>query len=212
MRDRSPTVRVSKMLSLMLRHRPQEFGVEADTQGFVDFDEAVLALQERDERITAEDVEKVVHAPEKKRFEIADGRIRARYGHSFEIDLGVDPFDPPEFLYKGIPSKDTGRVMDEGLTSGDRHYVHLSYDAEVAGQLGRDTGTVIRVSAREAHGDGLHFFDCGPTVLIRNVPASYLKVAGESESPPPTGGIDGSRETDSSDDPQFGRRRRFVKR
>ena len=90
------TVRVSKMLSLMLRHRPQEFDVQVDAHGFADLEEVVRALQGRDERISASDVENVVNAPEKQRFEIVEGRIRARYGHSFEIDLGQDPFEPPE--------------------------------------------------------------------------------------------------------------------
>ncbi len=209
---RATTVRVSKMLSLMLRHRPQEFDVEVDAHGFADLDVVVRALQGRDERIGMVDVERVVDAPEKQRFEIVEGKIRARYGHSFEIDLGQDPFEPPEALYKGAPSKDIDRIMADGLSPGDRQYVHLSFDADVAGRLGRDTDTIIRVAALEAHESGVAFYDCGPTVLTREVPAAYLEVQGGVRASSPEPPDEGSRPAAASEPPQFGRRRRFTRR
>lgn len=221
MQGRSTTVRVSKMLSLMLRHRPQEFGVDVDAHGFADLDEVVRSLQGRDQRIGAADVDNVVNAPEKQRFEIVDGKIRARYGHSFEIDLGQDPFEPPEALYKGASARHLDQILTDGFTPGDRQYVHLSYDAEIAGQLGRDTDTVIRISALEAHQSGVAFYDCGPTVLTREVPAAYLHT--EAGVPVRTGNREdasvrsestenASSPTTVSEAPQFGRRRRFGKR
>ena len=105
MEKRSP-VFVSKLLSLMLRHRPDEFDVEVDANGYADLEEVVEALQERDESITLADVEAVVYEGEKKRFEISEDRIRARYGHSIAVDLGTDPVEPPEFLYKGVDRRD----------------------------------------------------------------------------------------------------------
>ena len=53
---RSP-VYVSKLLSLMLRHRPEEFGVEVDRYGFADLEAVVRALQERDANLRLHDVE-----------------------------------------------------------------------------------------------------------------------------------------------------------
>jgi putative RNA 2'-phosphotransferase len=222
MQGRSTTVRVSKMLSLMLRHRPQEFDVEVDAYGFADLDEVVQSLQTRDERIGASDVDQVVNAPEKQRFEIVDGRIRARYGHSFEIDLGQEPFEPPDALYKGASARHVDQILADGLQPGDRQYVHLSYEIEVAGQLGRDTDTVLRISALEAHQAGVAFYDCGPTVLTREIPAAYLQVEGDvpergggrNEAPE---GRSRSQDTSPSpvpaaEAPQFGRKRRFGRR
>ena len=74
---RSP-VRVSKLLSLMLRHRPEEFDVQVDAYGFADFDAVISALKKQDADIEVEDVEALVYKATKKRFEIVDGRIRAR--------------------------------------------------------------------------------------------------------------------------------------
>jgi len=185
----------------MLRHRPDEFGVEVDAQGYADLDAVVKALQDRDADLSLKDVESVVFDSEKKRFEIIDGRIRARYGHSIEVDLGTDPVEPPEFLYKGVDRKDANTVLREGLEAGDRQYVHLSFEAEVAGQLGggrrRVPSVVIRVNALAAHKAGVLFYDCGPTILAPRVPVEYVSVDESSA------GWEDERETESPRSPRM---------
>ncbi len=170
-------VRISKLLSLMLRHKPDAFGLQVDRHGFADLDAVLRAFQGRDSRFTLEDIEKVVYDGEKRRFEIVENRIRARYGHSFPIDLGVDPSEPPEFLYKGVDAADVARWLSDGLTPDDRDYVHLSFDADVAARLsarpGR-RGSVLSIAAHRAHRAGVHFYDCGPTVLTKYIPAEFL--------------------------------------
>jgi putative RNA 2'-phosphotransferase len=154
----------------MLRHRPDEFGVEVDAQGYADLDAVVKALQDRDADLSLKDVESVVFDSEKKRFEIIDGRIRARYGR-------------------------------EGLEAGDRQYVHLSFEAEVAGQLGggrrRVPSVVIRVNALAAHKAGVLFYDCGPTILAPRVPVEYVSVDESSA------GWEDERETESPRSPRM---------
>ena len=210
-------VHVSKLLSLMLRHRPDEFALEVDRHGFVDLDAVLSALQGRDSSFTLEDIEKVVYDGEKQRFEIVENRIRARYGHSFSIDLGLDPFEPPEFLYKGVDSADVERVLADGLIPEDRDYVHLSFDADVAARLstrpGR-RGSVIRIDAARAHEAEVHFYDCGPTILTKHIPADFLALE--------RGGLSGASQDSQNDLEQsdakpkenvsYGRRRRFSSR
>ncbi len=41
-------VRISKLLSLVLRHRPDEFGIEVDRFGFADLQSVLLAIHGRD--------------------------------------------------------------------------------------------------------------------------------------------------------------------
>ncbi len=171
------SVRVSKLLSLLLRHRPDEFGVEVDRHGFADLEAVLSALQERDADLQMGDIESVVHDSEKQRFEIVEGRIRARYGHSFEIDLGIDPVEPPEYLYKGVDPREVDQVLEEGLKPVDRQYVHLSFEADVAARLGGRRGersAVIRIEAQRAHRADVPFYDCGPTVLTPEVPPDFL--------------------------------------
>ena len=201
-------VHISKMLSLMLRHKPDEFGLQVDRYGFADLDAVLRAFQDRNPAFTLEDIEKVVYDGEKQRFEIVENRIRARYGHSFSIDLGLDPSEPPEFLYKGVDSADVERILSEGLTPDDRDYVHLSFDADVAARLstrpGR-RGAVICIAATRAHQAGVHFYDCGPTVLTKHIPAEFLELEQGGLS------IDASA-SPAGENVTYGRRRRFSSR
>ncbi len=198
-------VYISKLLSLMLRHRPDEFGLQVDRYGFADLDAVLRAFQDRDSTFTLEDIEKVVYDGEKQRFEIVENRIRARYGHSFSIDLGLDPSEPPEFLYKGVDSADVERLLSEGLAPDDRDYIHLSFDADVAARLsarpGR-RGAVIRIAAARAHQAGVHFYDCGPTVLTKHIPGEFLDLEqGES--------LTSHNISQEPENLTYGRRRRF---
>ena len=216
MAQRRSAVRISKLLSLILRHRPDEFGLEVDAFGFADVEAVLSALQAKDGEVTMEDIEAVVYDGEKQRFEIKDGRIRARYGHSFPIELGVDPTEPPEFLYKGVSPKEVEGILSEGLTPIDRQFVHLSFESEVAAQMGGGRGRpseVIRVAAREAHEAGVAFFDCGPTMLTEQVPAGFLALEERPEreaySPVPPPPAD---EAAASQEVTYGRRRKFSSR
>ncbi|MDE2829287.1 MAG: RNA 2'-phosphotransferase [Gemmatimonadota bacterium] len=201
-------VHISKLLSLMLRHRPDEFGLQVDRYGFADLDAVLSAFQDRNSTFTLEDIEKVVYDGEKQRFEIVENRIRARYGHSFSIDLGLDPSEPPEFLYKGVDSADAERLLSEGLAPDDRDYVHLSFDADVAARLsarpGR-RGAVIRIAATRAHQSGVHLYDCGPTVLTKHIPGEFLDLERG-------GGITSHNISQERENVTYGRRRRFSSR
>ncbi len=221
---RSSAVRLSKLLSLMLRHRPQEFDLEVDAQGFADLDAVVAALRKKDEGIGVADVEGIVDDAEKKRFEIVDGKIRARYGHSFRVDLALDVAEPPEALYKGVAPGDLDATLSAGLKPFDRQYVHLSYDADVAARLGRGGNAVVRVDARSAHEAGVAFFDCGPTMLTELVPPEFLTLEREaparpsesdrrrlSHTPAPSATAE-PQPVAEPETPKYGRRRQFRRR
>lgn len=211
MDDFRSTVRVSKLLSLMLRHRPEEFGIQVDGYGFADFDAVIAALKKQDADIEAGDVEALVYKADKKRFEIVDGRIRARYGHSFQMDLGTDPVEPPEHLYKGAIESEVEDILTRGMKPVDRQYVHLSFGADVARRLAghrRGPGAVIRVEAKKAAEDGIQFFDCGPTILAREIPPEFLS-AEDAPGPVPDDGVS----VQQSEGPvTYGRKRRFGSR
>lgn len=207
------SIHVSKLLSLMLRHRPEEFNVAVDQFGFASLDAVLEAVQKRDGGLSLADIEAVVYDGEKQRFEIVEGRIRARYGHSFSIELGIDPTEPPEFLYKGAEARQVDRILKEGMVPFDRDHLHLSFDADVAAKLGTRPGqrnAVIRIDALRAHRAGIHFYDCGPTILTKDIPADFLSLEQAGDVV-----VEASRtESVAADAPTdgpvtYGRRRRF---
>ena len=159
--DRS---RISKLLSLILRHRPDEFGLNIDEFGFIPVDEVVEVVQERYDEATDEAVRDLVADTSQHRFEIVDERIRALYGHSFFVEMDGDPMDPPEKLYMWTTAKAGRRMEADGIHPIDRSYLHLSKDYDSAKSRSREVGTpcVAEILAKKAYDDGdIEFFARG---------------------------------------------------
>lgn len=183
--DEHERQQLSKLLSLMLRHKPDMFGLQLDARGFASLTDAVTAARQKLPDVTETQVRELVDGSEKKRFEIVHDRIRARYGHSFPIDLGLEPVEPPEFLYYATTPAQSRKVTLEGIKPIDRQYVHLSLTPEIAADVAKrrtDTPVVFRVLARKAAAAGVSFFDCMPVILTPGVPPTFLEIVDTSKS------------------------------
>src|SRR5262249_10235852 len=150
-RMKSDHVRISKFLSLVLRHDPGKIGITLDPQGWVGVDDLLEALRRADMRVSRELLAEVVATNEKKRFAFSeDGtNIRASQGHSVEVELGLPPTQPPEVLFHGTASRFVESIRDKGLIPGSRQQVHLSLDEATAVNVGQRHGkpVVLRVKA-----------------------------------------------------------------
>jgi RNA:NAD 2'-phosphotransferase (TPT1/KptA family) len=87
--------RISKLLSLILRHHPDEFGLNMDEYGYIPLDEVVEAVQQRYSAVEEEDIRDLIETSRQRRFEIVGDRIRALYGHTFYVEMDGEPMDPP---------------------------------------------------------------------------------------------------------------------
>ncbi|RLG41439.1 MAG: RNA 2'-phosphotransferase [Thermoproteota archaeon] len=149
--------RLSKLLSLVLRHRPELVGIRLDEFGFsnVDVDELARRISRLRgfEWVTAGDIERVVMRDPRGRFEIRGGRIRATYGHSVPVLPPGDPLEnPPPVLYHGTTRRALGRILREGIRPMRRRFVHLSATPEVAAEVGRRHGRDVVVLVVDARG------------------------------------------------------------
>jgi putative RNA 2'-phosphotransferase len=177
--DEKRRERISKLLSLMLRHKPEQFQLDLDAQGYALLDDVVEAARQKFEDVTREEILEVIDGQEKRRFEIRNDRVRARYGHSFPIDLGLDPIAPPEFLYFATVPAQVRVIVADGLKPGDRQYVHLSLSVEVASEVAKnrtETPVVFRISAQEAAKTGIAFYDRTPVFLAREIPPQFIEM------------------------------------
>ncbi len=184
--DRRTTTRLSKFLSLVLRHRPDEYGLKMDGHGFVDFEDLVDVLVAED--VVAEDAEEqvqgLVEGSERRRFEITDGRIRALYGHSARVNLDLPEDDPPAVLYHGTTPGTAHRVAGEGLAPAGRAYVHLSATREEALAVGRrhdDNPVLLEIDTAASREAGITFHQA--TDLIWLCPALPVDVLTIPELP-----------------------------
>jgi putative RNA 2'-phosphotransferase len=126
------------------------------------------------------DLELIVLTDNKGRFSFSEDKkfIRANQGHSINIDLQLDPKEPPEFLYHGTVEKYMPWIKKEGLKKMSRNHVHLSSNLQTAEQVAsrRDTKNVIlEVRTLEMYNDGFKFFLSENGVwLTDNVPHKYI--------------------------------------
>ncbi len=162
MMNEKKKTRISKFLSLVLRHRPETIDVEPDHSGWVRVDVLLRGCREVGRAMSFEQLQEVVATNDKKRFEFsADGAmIRASQGHSINVDLGYSAADPPEILYHGTAAGNIKAIKAQGLVKRQRHHVHLSPDAETAESVGRRYGRpiVLKVRAADLAAAGAEFF------------------------------------------------------
>jgi putative RNA 2'-phosphotransferase len=178
-------VRRSKRLSLVLRHRPASVGLSLDAAGWVDVPALLAALAEHGWAMTREELAEVVDTNDKQRFEwdAAADRIRARQGHSIEVDLELSVVVPPAVLFHGTPTRNLGSIMATGLDRRQRQHVHLSGDVATARKVGARRGDfiVLAVDTVRMHADGHEFrVSTNGVWLVDAVPPHYLSVAGGS--------------------------------
>jgi len=175
--DENLQVRISRRLSYVLRHNPEQFDVELDSEGFTDVGAVAKGLG-----ISVADILTVVEESPKHRFEVRGDRIRALYGHSVGVDLRLPGVVPPEVLFHGTAWRMVREIMESGLKPMGRLYVHLSATEEEARQVGRRreaSPAIIHVAAGRAARDGLEFFRPGEIYLVSEVPAEYLLLPDE---------------------------------
>jgi putative RNA 2'-phosphotransferase len=175
-------VKLSKFLSLVLRHKPDSIDLVLDPQGWVGIDELIEKGNAAGTRFSRDDLLLVVETSDKKRFSVSDDglRIRAAQGHSVTVALGLPPREPPPILYHGTATRFVESIQREGLKPQSRQQVHLSIDRSTAQRVGLRHGKpfIFRVDAGRMHGQGFSFYLADNGVwLVDHVPSEFLSPA-----------------------------------
>src|SRR5688572_16978642 len=132
--DGKRRVRVSKYLSLHLRHQPEKIGIELQPGGWVLVEDLLAASANDHFPISPAELIEVVSTSDKQRFSFDESglRIRANQGHSTEVDLQLEECAPPPVLYHGTAEHCLSGIFADGLRKMKRHHVHLSATVETA--------------------------------------------------------------------------------
>jgi len=170
---------ISKYLSYILRHHPEQIGLQLDEQGWVDIRQLIAGAARDDRELTLSMIKEVVESNDKQRFSFsADGtKIRANQGHSIAVDLQLKPEIPPAILFHGTSMKDLPQIRKKGILKKSRNHVHLSVNAETARIVGRRHGEpfVLIINSGQMHADGLLFYRSANGVwLTDEVPLKYI--------------------------------------
>lgn len=173
-------VHVSKFLSRHLRHAPQDIGLTLAPGGWVDVDTLLAGCARAGLVITCDELNEVVTKNDKQRFAFDETgtRIRANQGHSTEVDLQLEPAEPPAALYHGTSADRVAAILHDGLSKMKRHHVHLSVDIATATKVGSRHGkpVILKVDAAAMRRAGIVFYLSANGVwLTDEVPPQYLE-------------------------------------
>ena len=109
-------IQQSKLLSLVLRHKPETIGLQLDPNGWAEVEELLQKLAAYKAPMSRDELKSLVAQSDKKRFVFSsdESKIRANQGHSIEVDLGLKAMQPPDVLYHGTALRFGASEMCEG--------------------------------------------------------------------------------------------------
>ena len=161
----------SKRLAYLLRHSDLP-----DRNGWVRVSVVLGNLG-----LSLQDLQQIVESDNKGRFEFSEDKssVRALYGHSIDVNLGLEPTTPPPVLYHGTAEKYIDSIRKEGLRPRKRNFVHLSETIDMAIQVGARHGKpiVLSIDTEAMISAGYKFYKAQNGVwLTSEVPVRFYKI------------------------------------
>jgi putative RNA 2'-phosphotransferase len=177
--DDSKEEKLGRFVSGTLRHFPASVGVEMDECGWVNLNAFCDVMRKRYNWMKKEYLYALVESDEKGRYEINESSIRARYGHSVDVDLDYEECDFP-FLYYGASPEEVDVLLENGIFPIKQRYVHLSttYDkAEEVALIHTESPVILQIDAFKAQEDGISLkVATEHIVLADKIPPEYILV------------------------------------
>lgn len=174
-------IRTSKFLAYVLRHHPESIGLELDPRGWAHLPSLIEKANRSGKNLSRELIRKIIDNSEKQRFRLSDdgSYIRAGYGHSVDVDLELEPQQPPDLLYHGTARHNLDSILEQGLHPAGRNLVHLSANRKVARAVGSRHGKphILEIRARQMYESGHSFYrsDSEPGIwLTEKVPPGFI--------------------------------------
>ncbi len=173
------TERLGRFVSGALRHFPDDLGLAMNQHGWVDVDVLCDAMRTRYKWANKEKLFSIIESDEKGRYELRGNKIRARYGHSVDIDLDYPENTLPE-LYYGASREEVDILLEKGIKPIKQRYVHLSTSAEKAKEVAKihtEDPVLLAINAEEAQKDGVTMLSATENIVLsEEIPPQYLKV------------------------------------
>ena len=171
--------KVSKYISLILRHKPETIGISLDKHGWANVNDLIEGVS-KTHKLDMEMLEEIVATDEKQRYSFNEDKtkIRANQGHSIDVDVELEEMVPPDMLWHGTSVKYAKSIDAEGLIPKSRLYVHMSADTKTAMEVGKRHGVpaIYCIDAAAMYEDGYKFYRSKNGVwLTKHVPSEYFK-------------------------------------
>lgn len=167
---------ISRALSYYLRHSDS---VPADSEGWASLADLLIALRAGAIKVTSSEILAVASAIDEPRFEVDGSRVRARYGHTKEVQITYSSTARPATIYHGTAVRNLNSIFQQrqGLRPMARQWVHLSERWELALRTGGRYGSPVLLEIYPANSPQVQLYHGGGTTwLAKSLPASALHV------------------------------------
>ena len=172
-------VRLSKLLSKILRHQAESLGIPMGTDGYVLISDLFKLQQFRPH--TIDDIRRVVENCAKQRFELKEDselgiKIRARQGHSIasvadeELLEQIKSSDDILRCFHGTYLDAVDSIKHTGLNRMKRNHIHMTTglpeEGSVISGMRSSCEVVVEVDIQSAMAAGIIFYRSGNNVIL----------------------------------------------
>ena len=173
MKNTQDLVKKGKQLSFLLRHDKE---YQFDKHGYREVKDLV-----KNHGFTKQELIEIVETNDKQRYEfdLTKSKIRARQGHSVEINVDLQEALPPDVLFHGTATRFLESIKEKGILKMSRNYVQLSEKIDTAMEVGRRHGkpVVLGVDTKTMREDGIKFYLSNNNVWLTEFVDSNYRAA-----------------------------------
>jgi len=169
---------LSRFLVYVLGHRPDEFGLVPDIEGFIPFKELLQAIHEEEgwRYVRRSHINEVLLGKDRSLFESADEGIRS-VEQRWELDLHTPARFLPKILFTAIRQRAHPVVMERGLSAAEDKYLVLSPVREMALRIGRrrdQNPVALEILADAAREKRIFFYSFGDLFLSPEIQSRFI--------------------------------------
>jgi len=165
---------LSKLMAFLLRHDPN---LPREKNGWVQLDVLLKTIKQRRANVELEDIIETIEKDPKGRYEVADGKVRAKYGHSVDVILEL-PEGEKNVLFHGTAPDTVKKILREGIQPMGRKMVHLSATIEEAIEVGKrrtHSPAILKIDVRRVKAQGIKVLKASEKVyLAESIPPECI--------------------------------------
>jgi putative RNA 2'-phosphotransferase len=177
-KNRIRTDNLARFLVYILGHRPDEFGLFPDKNGFFTYKELLQAVHEEPGwgYVREGSINEVLSGKDRSLFQSEEKRIKSVVTE-WHLDLENPAISLPKILYTGIRTKAHSAVMDKGLHPIEGSYYILSQGRDMAERIGKRCDrepVILEIRADTALREGMLFYTFGDLFITKEILSRHI--------------------------------------
>jgi len=177
-KNKIKTDKLCRLMVYILGHRPDEFGLVPDRDGFVTYKELLWAIHEEPNwgYVRQGHINEVLLGGDRGLFQAEDDRIRV-LENRWHLDLEDTSQSLPKVLFIAVRRRAHLHVMEKGLRDSEGKYILLAPEKEMAMRIGRrrdQKPVLLEIMAYPAHKEGYSFYAFGDLFLTAEIPEKFI--------------------------------------